>query len=183
MSEPSGHKRVKASAALGGTDPAAVRLATKNARIRKSRAVNKTHRAAKRAAERCEAAQYSPTGAEIDILGEQIEQLEEESDDDSLKEFDIIQRRLKALIQQYNSSAAKKANENLEFTCSICFDNSKMGVLRIITPCGHGFCNTCLEKHMAEASAAAAAADDEDPAGPVCPTCRSAIVDVITPFF
>ncbi len=61
-------------------------------------------------------------------------------------------------------------------------DNNKKDVLRIITPCGHGFCAECLAKHMA-APPAAAGADDDANVTPVCPTCRGAIASVITPYF
>jgi hypothetical protein len=183
MSEPSGSKRTKMSPALGGPDAVAVKIAKKNARFRKSLAVSKTHRAAKRAAKRLEAVQSKDPDLELEILEEQIDRLESESDDESLKEFDVIQRRLKTLTEQYNRDAVKEVNKNLEFACSICMDNHKKDVLRIVNPCGHGFCAECLAKHMEAASVAALDAVNGDPAGPLCPGCRGAIADVITPYF
>jgi len=181
MSEPSGSKRIKMGPALGGPDPVADKIAKKNALIRKGHAVSKTHRAATRAAKRLEAVQSEDHDLELEILEEQIDKLQNESDDESLKEFDVIQHRLKTLTEQCNRDVVKEINKNFEFACSICRDNHKKDVLRIVNPCGHGFCNECLAKHME--AAAALDAVNGDPAGPRCPGCRGEIADVITPFF
>ncbi len=122
---------------------------------------------------------------ELQTLENQLEQLSDESDDESLKEFDIIHARFRQLNEEYNRLSAQEANKGLEFACSICFDNNKMDALRIVNPCGHGFCKECVEKHMFAAADASRAArsDDADYDGPVCPTCRGAIASVITPYF
>jgi hypothetical protein len=170
MSEPSVSKRVKVSATLGGPDPLALKVAKKNARIRKSLAVNTTLRSTKRAEERWQA---TDEDNEVETLEFQLNNLQYESDENVLQEFDIIQSRLQRLNEHFKRLAAKEGNKDFEFACSICFDNEKIDALRIVNPCGHGFCNTCLEKHAAPP--VAAGADDEDHDGPVCPTCRGAI--------
>ena len=78
--------------------------------------------------------------------------------------------------------AAQETNKGLEFACGICFSTCPKDALRILAPCGHGFCKECVEKHMA-AAPAAAGADDDDDATPVCPSCRGAIASVHTPYF
>jgi len=179
MSEPSAAKRVKQSA----VDPVAAKAAMKAAVTRAHLKVSKILRAAKRAEERWQA---TDEDNEVETLEFQLNNLQYESDENVLQEFDIIQSRLQRLNEHFKCLAAKEGNKDLEFACSICLDNEKIDALRIVNPCGHGFCNDCLEKHMGAsvaAAAVAAAADDEDPAGPVCPTCRGAIASVITPYF
>ena len=175
MSEPSAAKRVKQSA----VDPVAAKAAMKAAVTRAHLKVSRILRAAKRAEERWQA---TDEDNEVETLEFQLNNLQYESDENVLQEFDIIQSRLQCLNEHFKRLAAKDCNKDLEFACSICMDNHKMDALRIVNPCGHGFCNTCLEKHMA-AAPAAAGADDDDNGPPVCPTCRGAIASVITPYF
>jgi hypothetical protein len=147
------------------------RIVAKRARERASLAASTAGRDAQRAIARYNAVtDYD----EVDTLNAQIEELDEESDEDSAKEYAIIQARFKTLAAEFNSKATEKANAELNFACAICFENREMDTVRIL-PCGHGFCSDCVNAHMA----AAAAADD----GPVCPNCRAPITSVITARF
>ena len=147
------------------------RAITKKARMDKSLAACTAGRAAQRAIGRFHGVTDHD---EIDTLYAQIKQLDDESDEDSAKEYAIIQARFKALAAEHNAKATDRANASLNFACAICFENREMDTLRIL-PCGHGFCSDCIDKHMA------AVVDADD--GPVCPNCRAPIASVITPFF
>ena len=162
-----GTKRTKHTADLAGKHPmSAERILAKRARERASLAASTAGRAAQRAIGRYNAVtDYD----EVDSLNAQIEQLDEESDEDSVKEYAVIQARFKALAAEFNAKATEKANAELNFACAICFENQQIHTLRIL-PCGHGFCADCVNAHMA-----AAATDD----GPVCPNCREPIPSVI----
>jgi hypothetical protein len=143
------------------------RIVAKRARVRASLAASTSGRAAQRAIARYNAVtDYD----EVDTLNAQIEELDEESDEDSVKEYATIQARFKALAAEFNAKATEKANAELTFACAICFEKKQIDTLRIL-PCGHGFCRDCVNDHMA----AAANADD----GPVCPNCREPIPSVI----
>jgi hypothetical protein len=143
------------------------RIVVQRARERASNAARRDVRAAQRAIGRYNAVtDYN----EIDTLNAQIEQLDEESDEDSVKEYATIQARSKALAAEFNAKATEKANAELTFACAICFEKREVDTLRIL-PCGHGFCTDCVNAHMS----AAANADD----GPVCPKCREPIASVI----
>jgi hypothetical protein len=149
----------------------AERILAKRARERASLKASTAARAAERAIARYNAVtDYD----EVDTLNGQISDLDGESDEDSAKEYAIIQARFRALAAEFNAKATEKANAELNFACAICFENKQIGTLRIL-PCGHGFCSDCVDKHMA----AAANADD----GPVCPNCRAPITNVITARF
>jgi hypothetical protein len=104
------------------------------------------------------------------MLETQIDELDIESDEESAKEYAIIQARFKALAAEFNAKATEKANAELTFACAICFEKREVDTLRIL-PCGHGFCRDCVNAHMG----APANADD----GPVCPKCREPIASVI----
>jgi hypothetical protein len=113
---------------------------------------------------------------EVDTLNEQLDEIDESEDDESSRECDIIKNRFKRLAKDYNNLAASKSNRELWFTCSVCLDNRLVSVLRILAPCGHGFCSGCVEAVMTRN------ADGQDPA-PTCPTCRGVIASAITPYF
>jgi hypothetical protein len=56
--------------------------------------------------------------------------------------------------------------------CSICIEDWPIpSGLRILTPCGHGFCADCVGKLSAPGNQI------------VCPTCRMLSTSVVTPFF
>jgi rubrerythrin len=147
------------------------RILAKRARERASLAASTAGRAAQRCIDRHNTVtEYD----EVDTLNAQIAELDEESDEDSAKEYAIIQARFKAIAAEYKAKATEQANAELTFACAICFENKQMDTLRIL-PCGHGFCTDCVNAHMA------AAVDDDD--RPVCPNCRAVITSVITPRF
>ncbi len=99
-------------------------------------------------------------GDEIDLLKEQLDNIDESEDDGTSNESDlsnernIIKRRFEAIAQDHNAGAAKKATEALEgraagkakeackFTCDVCLEECPRAAsdLRILAPCGHGFC-------------------------------------------
>jgi len=145
----------------------AERMLAKRARERMSRDARRAVRAAQRATARLSGLDGDD---EVDTLETQLDELDDESDDDSAKEYAIIQARLEALAAELNARATEQANAKLTFACAICFEEKQVDTLRIL-PCGHGFCSHCVDAHMA-----AATADD----GPVCPKCREPIASVIT---
>ena len=141
-------------------------LMAQRARERLSRAASTAGRAAQRAIARYDAVTDAD---EVDILYAQIKALDEESDEESAKEYAIIEARFKALAADYNAKRAMRANEELDFACAICFENRKMDTLRIF-PCGHGFCAGCTDAVVASTQ-------------PTCPNCREAFASVITARF
>jgi len=144
----------------------------KTARERKSIAARQAGRAAQRAINRTNAVLDAD---EVDTLQAQIDELDELSDEDSAKEYAIIKARFAALAGEHNSKIATEANKDLSFTCAICFDDCSIFActgLRILTPCGHGFCAGCIATHMC----------DDAPIS-ICPNCRMPITSVMPPFF
>ena len=137
-------------------------------------------RAALRAATRANARlQAVAEDDEIKTLEGQLDALDYESDLDHTEEFDIIKNRCRRLQVQCNRAAAEESNKALTFACPICFDNCEIASLRIVTPCGHGFCLACIKKLE---TAAYRPRGPEDPE-PDCPTCRGAIASVIKAHF
>ena len=139
-------------------------------RDRASRAASTAGRAAQRAITRYDGVTDEH---EVDLLYAQIKALDDESDEDSAKEYAIIQARFSRLAAEHNAKAAETSNDELEFACAICFENRGMVALRILAPCGHGFCFHCTDAHIAAAGAPAA----------TCPNCRAPITSVITARF
>jgi len=144
----------------------------KKARMDKSLAASTAGRAAVRAIARWNGVTDDD---EVDTLKAQIAELDDESDEDSAAEYAIIQSRFEALAAEYNVKATEQANAELKFACAICFENRDMHDLRIVAPCGHGFCRECIETHMGVAAAAQA--------DPVCPNCRGPMTSVLTARF
>ena len=136
-------------------------------------------RAALRAATRANA-RLQPVGEddEIETLEGQLDALDYESDLDHTEEYDIIKNRCRRLQQQCNRAASEEGNKALSFSCSVCFDNCEMAALRIITPCGHGFCFECTDG--LEAAAGKRKAEEVDPG---CPTCRGPMGAVLKMYF
>jgi len=148
------------------------RILAKRARDRMSLAASTAGRAAVRAIARWNGVTDDD---EVDTLKAQIAELDDESDEDSAAEYAIIQSRFEALAAEYNVKATEQANAELKFACAICFENRDMHTLRIVAPCGHGFCLECAETHMGVAAAAQA--------DPVCPNCRGPMTSVLTARF
>jgi hypothetical protein len=82
------------------------------ARDRKSTAARETGRAVQRAVDRHNAVS---DGDEFDLLHEQLDALDELSDEDSAQEYAIIQARFGALAARQNSKAALEANKEFRF--------------------------------------------------------------------
>jgi len=146
----------------------------KAARRCRSLAARRAGDAAQRAINRANAVEEDD---EVATLEAQIEQLDALSDEDSAKEYDIVKARFDTLAGEHNSKIAHKGSEAFRFKCAICFDDCKlMGCtgLRILNPCGHGFCAGCIDIHV-----------DVKQMGerPDCPSCRALVVSVITPYF
>ena len=88
--------------------------------------------------------------------------------------------RFEAITQDHNACAVKKADEALKgkakddckFICAVCLEECPRLPLRILAPCGHGFCAACVEAHKAVQGPSIA-----------CPTCRAPVRSVVTPFF
>ena len=139
-------------------------------------AARRALRAARRADGRFQAVDEDD---EVDKLEEQLNDLDYESDLDTTEEYDIIKNRCRRIQVQYNGLAAVDANKELSFACAVCFDNCNITCLRIITPCGHGFCYECTDKLVAAAELLGA----PNPAQACCPTCRGPIASVIKAYF
>jgi rubrerythrin len=138
-------------------------------RLSKSNLARKVGRATERATVRTN---VMSDDDEIDTLYGQLDAIDDEDDDESSKECDIIRRRFEAIAQDHNASAAEKANVSVLFACSVCMDNKLMGDMRIVNPCGHGYCQACIEAHMCG-----------NAADTTCPTCRGPITSLISPYF
>ena len=137
--------------------------------------------AARRALEAAERAhlrfQFMDENGEIDQLKHQLDDLDSEPHGNHHDEYRIIQNRCERLQAILNQGAAKEENKELTFVCAVCFDKCMMNCLRILTPCGHGFCEDCtVELRVLRAPA------DPDPA-PACPACRAPVAAVVQPFF
>ena len=67
-----------------------------------------------------------------------------------------------------------KAKDACRFTCAVCLEECpRASDLRILAPCGHGFCWGCVGKLCAPSVTFP----------PDCPTCRAPVTSVVTPFF
>ena len=93
-------------------------------------------------------------------------------------------RRFEAITQDHNACAVKKAKKDApsageitpRFACVICLDDCLVRApsgLRILAPCGHGFCAACVG--VLTGLPGAGTFD--------CPTCRAPVTSVVTPFF
>lgn len=139
--------------------------------------VKVTARRALEAAARADARfQFVNEDGEIDQLKDQLDDLDCEPTRDHHDEYHIIKNRCERLQAQRNQAAAKEENKQLDFVCAVCFEPCLIAVLRINTPCGHGFCEDCTD------DLAAAALEANDP-GSTCPTCRATVAAVVQPFF
>ena len=137
----------------------------------KSSAARQAGRAAQRAINRLGAVD---DGDELQLLMQQLDAIDESSGDEASQECDIIRNRFQRLAQDANASAAHKANEALTFSCVNCLCIREVLTLRILAPCGHGFCRDCATKSVFTS--------DMGRFLP-CPSCDQNVTAVITPYF
>ena len=93
---------------------------------------------------------------------------------DHSQEYAIIKNRCKRPQAQRNQAAAGEQNKQLDFLCTVCLEKCPIADLRIATPCGHGFCEGCID-FIFEPNEHSAA---DDPASP-CFACRATVAAVV----
>lgn len=129
-------------------------------------------RAALRAAQRVSWMRMDPE-KEICKLQEQLKELDDDTAVLTTEECDYIMNRFKQLENQSNdkagyetNKATKDANKTEKFTCGICFAKQPLSTLRLLQPCGHGFCASCTANMQAN----------------ICPNCRGPKTSVLATF-
>jgi len=129
-------------------------------------------RAARRAAQRVSWMRMDPE-MEICKLQEQLQELVDDTAVLTTEECDYIMNRFTQLENQSNDKAtnetkkaAKDANKTEKFTCGICFAKQPLSTLRLLQPCGHGFCASCTANIQAN----------------ICPNCRGPKTSVLATF-
>ena len=110
---------------------------------------------------------------EICKLQDQLKELNEDAAVETAEEYDYIMKRFKQLENQSNEKAANEtnkavidANKTEKFTCGICFAKQPLSTLRVLQPCGHGFCASCTGNIEAN----------------ICPNCRGPKTSVLATF-
>ena len=110
---------------------------------------------------------------EICKLQEQLNELLDDTAVQTTEECDYIMNRFMQLENYSNGEAAKQtnqaakdANKTEKFTCGICFAKQPLSTLRVLQPCGHGFCASCTDKIEAN----------------ICPNCRGPKTSVLATF-
>ena len=119
--------------------------------------------------------QFVNEDGEIDQLRDQLDDLDGEPLGNHVEEYHIIKNRCERLQAHRNQAAANEENNALTFVCAVCFETCGIGLLRINTPCGHGFCESCTAALVHGAACAG------EP--PLCPACRAPVAAVVQPFF
>ena len=116
----------------------------------KSVAAHVAGRAALRAAQRVSWMRMDPE-MEICKLQQQLKELGDSANLKTTEEYDCILQRFlqlehqcKEKVQTEMNKAAKEANKTEVFTCAICFAKQPLSTLRLLVPCGHGFCASCM---------------------------------------
>ena len=129
-------------------------------------------RAALRAAQRVSWMRMDPE-MEICKLQDQLKELIDDKALETSEEYDYIMNRFMQLENQSNEKAAKRTNQAAKeanmfekFTCGICFAKQPLSTLRVLQPCGHGFCASCTGKIEAN----------------ICPNCRGPKTSVLATF-
>jgi hypothetical protein len=78
-------------------------------------------------------------------------------------------------VKKADEALKGKAKDACKFTCAVCLEQCTRLPLRILAPCGHGFCAGCVGQLT------------DHPTDPpeifTCPTCRAPVTSVVTPFF
>lgn len=121
-------------------------------------------RVALRAAER---ASWIGNIYEVKYLQEQVDAIHRDALVDTHAEVDLIIQQLNQRAANDRRKAADAANKTEAFTCCVCMDRSPLSELRLLMPCGHGFCEPCMRAVHVQ---------------PLCPTCRKTINNVIRPY-
>jgi len=110
---------------------------------------------------------------EICKLQEQLRELNADTALETTEEYDYIITRFTQVGNQSNEKAANEtnkaandANKFEKFTCGICFAKQPLSTLRVLQPCGHGFCASCTDKIPAN----------------ICPNCRGPRTSVLAAF-
>ena len=147
-------------------------MALRDERNKKTVAAHVAGRAALRAAQRVS---WMRMDAEMEIckLQDQLKELNAETVLETTEEYDYILNRLMQIENQSNekvvyetNKAARDANKREQFTCGICFAKQPLSTLRVLQPCGHGFCASCTDKIEAN----------------ICPNCRGPKTSVLATF-
>jgi hypothetical protein len=113
---------------------------------------------------------------EVDKLKEQVDTIYNDPDVRTHEEVDQIIQQLNQKTAKDLRAATYKANATETFSCGICLSTQKLGELRLIVPCGHGFCDKCTAK-LQENITRAHAHEEKDIPG--CPNCRKKIDSVL----
>ena len=113
--------------------------------------------------------------AEVEIckLQQQLKEMNEDTAVETTEEYDYIMNRFMQVENYSNGEAAKRTNQDAKeanmfekFTCGICFAKQPLSTLRVLQPCGHGFCASCTGKIEAN----------------ICPNCRGPKTSVLATF-
>lgn len=157
---------------MSGRGGLAATIAFRGEKPLKTIAAQVAGRAALRAAQRASWMRMDPE-MEICKLQEQLKELNADTALETTEEYDYIINRFTQLGNQSNEKAANEtnkaateANKTNKFTCGICFANQPLSDLRLIVPCGHGFCVSCTGNLQAN----------------ICPNCRGPKTSVFGTF-
>ena len=138
------------SARGGGRGALAARMAFERDKNKKASAAHVAGRVALRAAQRVSWMRMDPE-MEICKLQEQLKEVNQDADLETTEEYDYILNRFMQLEKQSNEQATavtkkavEDANKTEKFTCGICFAKQPLSTLRVLQPCGHGFCASCM---------------------------------------
>ena len=164
----------------GGALAAAITFKTD--KDKKSVAAYIAGHAALRAAQRVNWMKMDPE-MEICKLQQQLKELGDDADLKTTEEYDCILQRFlqlehqcKEKVQTEMNKAAKEANKTEGFTCAICFAKQPLSTLRLLVPCGHGFCVTCTSKLESDITRARSAQEQDIPG---CFNCRGQVTSVL----
>jgi len=98
----------------------------------------------------------------IDEVKKQLDEIDKDKNADNIEEYDDIIKSLKVFEMQCKNKFAGEVNTTGTFCCAICFVNRPIKTLRLLVPCGHGFCDTCTSRLTEN----------------TCPNCRGLIASI-----